>query len=146
MPGFGVYPSALSPFGLGTPIPAAAPATGEAGCRYINPATGDYEQDPITKQLAQMPGTRQRVLLAVMTLRESASVNREFGIRLPRKMGTFFDSEMKQSARQALRHLTDTEQAIRIDSIVVERGIGGRARTTVSFTDLTTGKPDKVAV
>ena len=146
MPGFGVYPSALSPFGLGTPIPATAPPTGEAGVRYLNPATGDYEQDPVTKQLAQMPTTRQRVLLAVMTLRSSMSVNREFGIRMPRKMGTFFESEVQQAARAALQHLTDTDAVIRIDSILVERGANSRARVTISFTDLTTGKPDKVAV
>lgn len=146
MPGFGVYPSALSPFGLGTPIPATAPPTGTAGTRYLNPATGDYEQDPVTRQLAQMPTTRQRVLLAVMTLRDSMSVNRGFGVRLPRKMGTFFESEVTQAVRAALRHLTDTEQVIRIDSITVERGSGSRARIVISFTDLTTGNPDKVAV
>jgi len=146
MPGFGVYPSALSPFGLGTPIPATAPPTGEAGVRYINPATGDYEQDPVTRQLAQMPTTRQRVLLAVMTLRTSMSAHREFGIRMPRKMGTFFESEAIQSARAALRHLTDTDQVIRIDSITVERGLASRARIVIAFTDLTTGNPDKVAV
>lgn len=146
MPGFGVYPSALSPFGLGTPIPATAPPTGEAGVRFIDPATGDYQQDPVTRQLAQMPTTRQRVLLAVMTLRNSMSVNREFGIRLPRKMGTFFESEVTQAVRAALQHLTDTEAVIRIDSILVERGAASRARITVSFTDLTTGNPDKVAI
>lgn len=144
MPGFGVYPSALSPFGLGTPIPAEEPAEGPSGSRYINPATGDYEQDPVTRQLAQMPATRQRVLLAVMTLRESSSVKRDFGIRLPRKMGTTFDSEMRQSVRTALRHLTDSDAVIRIDSIDIERARAGRSLTTVNFTDLTTGKPDSV--
>ena len=146
MPGYGVYPSAMSPFGLGTPIPATPPPTGEAGTRYINPATGDYQQDPTTRQLAQMPSTRQRVLLATMTLRRSSSVNTTFGIDPPRRMGTFFDSEMKFAVRAALRHLTETEQVIRIDDITVERGINGRSRTTIAFTDLTTEKPDKVAV
>lgn len=146
MPGYGVYPSAISPFGLGTPIPATAPPTGEAGVRYLNPATGDYEQDPVTKQLAQMPSTRQRVLLAVMTLRNSMSVNRDFGVRMPRKMGTFFESEATQAVRAALRHLTETEQVIRIDAIEVTRGAASRARIVISFTDLTTDRPDKVAV
>lgn len=145
MAGFGVYPSCVSPYGLGTPTPAEAPATGPAGCRYINPATGDYQQDPTTKQLAQMPATRQRVLLAVTTLINSSSVKRTFGIKLPRKMGTLFDSEMKQSVRSALRHLTDDEAVIRIDGITVERGRAGRSLTTVEWFDLETGKSDHLS-
>jgi hypothetical protein len=146
MPGFGVYPSAVSPFGLGTPIPATPPPSGPSGTRYIDPATGDYQQDPTTRQLAQMPSTRQRVLLALKTVQKSSSVNPSFGVKPPRKMGTFFESEQRQAVRAALAHLTDTEQVIRIDDITVERGIKGRSRTIVAFVDLTTGKPDKVAV
>lgn len=146
MPGYGVYPSAVSPFGLGTPIPAAAPPNGPSGTRFIDPATGDYKQDPTTKQLAQMPSTRQRVLIALKTVVKSSTVNPSFGIKPPRKMGTFFESEQTQAVRAALAHLTDTEQVIRIDAITVERGINSRSRTTVAFTDLTTGKTDKVAI
>lgn len=146
MPGYGIYPSAVSPFGLGTPLPAAAPPNGPSGTRFIDAATGDYKQDPTTKQLAQMPSTRQRVLLAVKTIQQSSTVNPKFGIRSPRKMGTFFESEQRQAVREALAHLTDTEQVIRVDAITVERGLHGRSRTIIAFVDLTTGKPDKVAV
>jgi len=145
MPGFGVYPSCVSPYGLGTPTPAAEPASGPAGSRYINPATGDYEQDPTTRQLAQMPTTRQRVLLAVKTLQSSISVKRTFGIKLPRKMGTLFDSEMKQAVRSALHHLTDDEAVIRIDGITVVRGRAGRSETTIEWFDLETGKSDSLS-
>jgi hypothetical protein len=144
MPGFGIYPSAVSPFGLATPIPATPPPSGPSGTRFINPATGDYQQDPTTRQLAQMPSTRQRVLLAVTTLKKSSTVNPNFGIRPPRKMGTLFDSEQRHAVRAALQHLTETEQVIRIDAITVERGISGRSRTIIDFTDLETGQPDKV--
>jgi hypothetical protein len=127
-------------------LPATPRPTGESGTRFIDPATKDYRQDPTTRQLAQMPSTRQRVLIAVTTERRSASVNLQFGIKAPRKMGTFFESEQRQAVQAALRHLTETEQAIRVDAITVERGINGRSRTVISFTDLATGRPDKVAV
>lgn len=146
MAGFGVYPAGLAPFGLNTPIPVNAPATGAAGSRFINPATKDYQQDPTTGQLAQMPAVRQRVLLALLTLVNSSSVNPAFGVRLPRKMGTFFESEMRLAIRAALKQLTDVEKIVRIDGISVERGTGGRSRTTVSYTDLTTGQPDQVEI
>ncbi len=143
MSGVGLSSFGLSPYGTGTPVEGEAPPTGTAGSRYINPATRDYQQDPITKQLAQMPGVRQRVLLAVLTLANSSTVYKG-GIRQPRKMGTFFRAEMTQAVRATLRILTDVEKVIRIDSITVERGSGGRSRTTIEYTDLTTGASDTV--
>ena len=56
-----------------------------------------------------------------------------------------FQAEVEKSVRAGLRHLTDTQKVIRIDSIAALRGAGGRAQITISFTDLTTGKPDKVS-
>lgn len=144
--GFGLSSFGLSPYGTGTPETSAVPASGAAGSRYINPATRDYQQDPTTGQLAQMPSTRQRVLLALLTVQGSSSVYGRFGIKLPRKMGTSFEVEMRFAVRAALRHLTDAEKVIRIDSITVERGAGSRSRTTVSYTDLATGETDQASI
>jgi hypothetical protein len=133
------------PVGLGTPVTADAPASGPAGCRYINPATKDYELDPATGQQAQMPPVRQQVLLAITTLAKSATTIDWLGIRLPRKQGDRLQAETEKSVRAALRHLTTTQAVIRIDSIKAEPGRGGRARITVSWTELKTGKPDRVS-
>ncbi len=138
--GFGLLPFGLGPFGLETPDDPPDPPTGTAGSRYIDPATGDYALDAVTGQLQQMPRTRQRVLLALVTLRKTATTVPTFGNKLPRKMGTSFEFETKQAVRLALRHLTDSEQVIRIESLTVERGRNSRALVTVSYTDLETGE------
>lgn len=144
--GFGLLEFGLGAFGLETPDEAPDAPTGVPGSRYINPATGDYEVDATTGQLKQMPRTRQRVLLALITLQKSASATPGFGTRLPRKMGTTFEILTKQAVLLALRHLTDGEQVIRIDEILVERGRNSRARVTVSYVDLETNQPDQVSL
>lgn len=136
MAGFGSMPLGSGPFGLGTPLPAAPPPVGPAGCRFINPVTKDYEVDSDTGQLKQMPGNRQRVLLALMTLQGSSSVLPQFGARFPKKMGNTFEARCQQEARRALRQLTEVEGVIRIDGITVTRGLSGRALIVVSWTDL----------
>lgn len=140
MTGFGTLPFGTGPMGLGTPVTGNAPPDGEAGCRYINPASKDYEQDPATLQYKQMPKVRQQVLLAVTTLRKSASTLDWLGIRLPRKMGDRFQAEVEKSVRSALRHLTDVQKVIRLDSVTAVHGQGGRGKITIAWTDLTTGK------
>lgn len=145
MAGFGLMPFGTGPMGLGTPVSASLPPDGPAGCRYINPATRDYQIDDSTGQFAQMPKARQQVLLAITTLVKSATTLDWFGIRTPRKMGDRFQAEIETSVRTALRHLTETQKVIRIDSIDARRGAGGRALITVGFTDLTTGLKDQAS-
>jgi hypothetical protein len=142
MAGFGLMPMGTGPVGLGTPVSGTAPPEGPAGVRWLNPATKDYEQDPTTGQLKQMPKVRQQVLLAVTTLLGSATTLGTFGIRVPRKMGDRFQAEATNSVRLALRHLTDTQRVIRLDSVTAVHGRGGRAQITINWTDLLTGKPD----
>ena len=141
--GFGVMPFGLGPFGLETPDDPPTPPTGTAGSRYINPATGDYEVDETTGQLKQMPRTRQRVLLALITMRRTVPTAPRFGANLPRKMGTSFEVEVRQSVALALQHLVN-ERAIDLQQIVVERGRNSRARVTVNYIDLDTDEPDFV--
>ena len=144
MAGFGIMGFGTGPMGLGTPVSAEAPPTGEAGTRYINPATRDYQVDPSTGQQAQMPVVRQQVLLALTTLKKSAASLDWLGVKLPRKMGDRLQTETEKSVRAALRHLTDTQRLIRIDTIKAVAGRGGRAEITVGWTDVVTGKADSV--
>lgn len=138
-------PFGTGPFGLGTPATLTAPPDGASGCRYLNPVTRDYEQDSTTGHLAQMPPVRQRVLLALLTLRTSSTAVPAFGVKLPSKIGTTFDAEVRAAIYLALRHLTETEKAIRVERIDVEKAYG-RARMTVVWTDLTTGAEDQVSI
>lgn len=127
-----------SPFGVGTPASATEPPSGPAGSRYLNPVTRDYEVDATTGQFKQMPGTRQRVLLTVLTVRDSSGV-RGFGVRMPPRMGDSFERQVENEIRRALRYMTDVEKILLINEIKVERGLGGRARITIAFRDLLTG-------
>lgn len=142
MPG---APPGCGPFGAGVAITGAAPPTpGTLTARYVNPATKSYQQNPVTRQLAQMPPVRQRVLLALTNRVGSSTADPSRGVLFPSKMTTTFEAEMAASIRAALRQMTDIERVIRIDRITVERGVSGRARPVVSYTDLTTGLADQV--
>src|SRR5690348_6112618 len=120
MAGFGTMAFGLGPFGLGTPASADAPPTGPIGVRYLNPATGDFEVNSDDGQLAQMPTIRQRVLLALLTVRGSAMAAPDFGLVRSRKVGPSFEAEREASARSSLRQMTDVERVLRIDAVVVE--------------------------
>lgn len=92
-----------------------------------------------------MPRIRQAVLLAVLTERGSSSVLPDFGIKLPRKMGDTFDSEVRSAVSAALSHLTNTNR-IRIDSVRTRRGLGGRAEIIVEYTDIESSIRDTVTI
>ena len=146
MGGFGTFSFGTGPFGFGAPVTGTAPPEGPAGSRWINPATRDFEVDPTTGQLKQMPAVRQRVLLALVTLVGSSTVLPKFGVRLPRKMGSQFDAQVRAAVNLALRQLTEVEQLIRIQRIDVLKGGGGRAQVTVAFVNLENGEEDFVSV
>jgi phage baseplate assembly protein W len=143
-------PAGLGPAGLGTPLSVADPPTGTAGVRFLNPATRDYQVDSVSGQLAQMPSLRQRVLLALMTTQASASVQPKFGLNSPRKIDGNFTANNEQRIREALRQMTEVEKVMKVTAIKTERGVSGsntaRVRTTVSYTDLTTGTNGTVNV
>ncbi len=145
MAGFGLMPAGLGPFGLGTPAQGAEPPSGPAGSRYLNPITRDYQVDEETGQFAQMPAVRQRVLIIVLTLKNSSAV-KGLGVRLPPRMDETFESAVKAEITLALRQLTDVERVARLEDVKVDRGRSGRARITVVYTDLTTATRDQVTV
>lgn len=143
MAGFGFSPMATGPFGIGTPAEAPAPTTGQVGVRWINPATKDYEVDGATGNLKQMPSVRQQVMLAISTIKGTATPNPRFGVTLPTKMANTFESECKNACRSALQHLTSPDPPlIKIHRIIVTKGRNSRAEILIDYTDLTTGERD----
>lgn len=135
----------LGPFGLGTPADSTERPTGKAGSRFLNPQTRDYEIDPAGGQYKQMPGTRQRVLIAVTTALNSSG-QRGLGIKPPGRMSETFEAEQRAAVAEALRPMTEVEKSVRLDGVIVERGSGGRARTTIIFKDLVNGNTDSVRI
>lgn len=133
-----------TPFGFGTPTAAGTPPSRVAVANWVNPITGDYEIDVDTGEFAQMPKTRQQVLLALTEVFGSSSARPGDGISLPAKIRKSFEREVADSVRQALRHLTEIQKSIRIDSITIDYS-GSRAAPVVSFTDLTTGRSRTVS-
>lgn len=119
------------PAGVGETEDAMEPSLDSGGSRFINPITSDYQFDAVRRNTAQMPPTRQRVLLALVTQLESSTALRRIGTNRPDRMGDRFESEQTQDVQRALQHLVD--DGIIIEGISVERGAAGRARTTVAF-------------
>jgi hypothetical protein len=145
MSGFGLSAIGTGSFGLGTPDEPPEQATGNVGIRWINPATKDYEVDPGTHNLKQMPGVRQQVMLAVSTIQRTATSAPRFGVALPNKMGNTFEAECKNATRLALNHLIAGDPPlIKINFITVTKGRNSRAEILIDYIDLTTGEPDQV--
>ena len=137
-------PFGFGPYGFGTPAVGEAPPTGAAGSRYINPQSRDYEIDAVTKQQAQMPGLRQRVLLAVTTVLASSTAVPGMGVNLPKKMGTSYEAQVRNAVLMSLRQMIDVEKVLRVDAIIVKRTGSGRSQITISYTDLATGEQETV--
>ena len=150
MSGFGNSAMGTSPFGVGTPLSSADPPTAlvqaglaRPGCRFIDPRTRDYVQDDDTRQLAQMPPIRQRVLLALLTVKGSSSVLPRMGVATPRKITEAFDTQMRHAVMSALYQLTTVERVIRVNAIHATRlSPAGRVLVEVEYVDLTTGEDD----
>ncbi|HEX5076136.1 MAG TPA: hypothetical protein VFW03_23185 [Gemmatimonadaceae bacterium] len=135
-----------TPFGMGTPAVGEDVPTGPAGSRYLDPLARDYVVDPSSGQYQQMPSVRQRVLITVITMLGSSSSQPLFGVQLPQRMDERFEADARGRIRAALSQLIDIEQVMVLDGqIKVERGLGGRARFTIPFFDLTTGERHTVS-
>jgi hypothetical protein len=136
--GFGTSSLGSTPLGLAEPTTAPAPPTAEQLVRDIGIDTRDYAIDSTTGNFLRTTAVRQRVKLALMTIRGSSIVQRTWGIARPAKAGDAFAAEVEASVRQALNQMTNVERVLRIDRIEVERSVS-RGQATVWFTDLTTG-------
>jgi len=145
MPGIGLFPAGFGPFGIGTPLSADPLPTPGSGCRFIDPSSKDYAIDTATKQFQQMPPLRQRVLLALITVFASSTAVPKMGVQMPTKMGRTYEAQVRNSINVALNQLVNIEKVMRVNSITVIKGSGGRSLVTVSYTDLTTNTDDSVS-
>lgn len=133
--GFGTSSLGLSAFGGGDPTSGSSPPIATQASRYVNPDTRDYEVDPTTRGFRRMTGLRQRIQLALSTLRGSSTTLQTWGVTIPRKVTASFAAEVEQSVRAALSQLTDVEKLIHVDRVDVYQ-YAMRSRVTVFFTDL----------
>lgn len=112
--------------------------------RFIDPISKDWVPDTGNSyEWQRMPTTRQRVFLALTTVKGSNAALFGFGFDLPRKMDSAFDRRVTTAVQSALYQLLQVERRITLDSVSVER-TAQRAVITVSYTDLETGEEDTV--
>ncbi len=133
--GFAVAPELVAP-----------PADYPTASRYLDPVSKDWVPDDTNgNEWQRMPTTRQRVVLALSTVRGSNAALFAFGFTVPRRMDSSFEQRVAVAVRAALAHLIVTEKRIRLDSVAVQR-TAQRATITVSYTDLETGEDDTVTL
>lgn len=139
-------PVGSAPFGLSTPVAAPEPATkGPALSRYIDPGSGEYVIDSTVGQFADMPSTRQRVLLIAKTELGSSTALPSLGIKRPAKLDSAIVARMKAEIRRAFHRLTTIERIISIKSIEVTKLSSGRLAWTMEWIDLTALDPTSSA-
>jgi phage baseplate assembly protein W len=92
-----------------------------------------------------MPGVRQRMILALGTIRGSSTSLPDLGVALPDKMDRRFETRVRQAVREAARQLTEVERVAVITSIEVTRG-ARRAAIHVTYVDLTTSQIEDLVV
>ena len=135
-------PLGETPLGFGEFTEAPTPPTVPSSfVRYINPATGDFEIDPNTGHLQQMPAVRQRVLIALTARRGSSTTLTELGIQWGGTLDRTAEYRLRAAVTQALADLIAEPAIFRLDSIDFERTSLGRARVTVNYTDKTQRAP-----
>lgn len=144
MSGIGNSTVALStPFGIGTPDDATPPPTiAPQGARFMDPVTKDYVVGPDGEYL-RMPTMRQRVLLALGTIKTSSSVQQDAGITLPTKIDGSYERRVQFSVKSALAFMVSSGE-LRVDQVSVVESRPGRSDILVAFTDLTNGQSDQV--
>lgn len=144
MSGFGDSVFGLTPFGTGTPTAWTAPPDVAHGARYIDPRTKDWVVAD-DGEWQRMPAVRQAVLIALATVFGSSSVEQRWGVRLPRKIGTSYETDARTAITQALRFLTSAGK-LRLLGIDIEKRSTSRVRHTVRYFDLTLDREDSVTV
>jgi phage baseplate assembly protein W len=146
MAGLGGFSLGSTPFGAGTPSPAAAPPDAPLQeARFIDPVTKDYVVGADGEYLA-MPSVRQRMVLALGMTLGSAAALQEAGLQLPDRIDERFPQRSEQAIRRAVEFMVLAGE-VRIDAVeIIPSDVTGRTEHLVSFTDLTTGNSDTLTV
>lgn len=137
--GLGTMALGTSPLGFGDPTEATAPPKPQTlFSTWVSPALKDYEIDPETRQLGEVPAILGRIIYLLTQEKGSSSLLPNDGIEYPVLVTEDFDKRVEASVRKALRQLTTVERVITVDAVVVELA-GARTRYLLRYTDLTTG-------
>jgi hypothetical protein len=140
-----LQPAGFYPSGYGAPVDTDEAPDAPENARYLDYLTGDYIIGS-DGEIERMPTTRQRVWLALGTLRGSSTVLPMLGVKLPGVVSRAYEIEVKQAVRTALAALI-SDGSIVVNEILVEHGNPiGRSKITVDYTDTATEENDKVNV
>lgn len=144
--GAGLAAAGVSLAGYGTVDTATAPpttiyvdaTTGEqCNARAIDPYTGRYTTDSYGRSRG-MRGVRQKVLLAVKTLKNTGVLpNFGNGVLDIQRRGKFVERELEDTLRDALKFLTDAGE-IEINSVELTPFGASGEYAVLRWTDLTT--------
>lgn len=132
-------PLGETPLGYGEPEEAPVPPEVSTFSRFIDTGAGDFAMDDETRGLAQMPGVRQRVLLALKTRFGTSTVLPRFGLRWGGKLDAQAESRIKGEIRLCLKPLVE-DGSISLVSIDWEKRDLGRAVATITYFDKTIGR------
>lgn len=140
-----LQPAGFYPSGYSSPVDVNDAPDAPEDARFLDYLTGDYVVGD-DGEIARMPTTRQRVWLALGTLRGSSTVLPKLGVKLPGTIGRSYESEVKNEVRTALAALI-ADGSLVLNEIIVEHGTPiGRSTITVDYTDTATKENDKVNV
>jgi phage baseplate assembly protein W len=103
----------------------------------LDPLTKDYTVAADGEYL-RMPSLRQRVELALGTLKGSSSVQQTAGLTLPDKIDGNYERRVRFAINSALAFLV-TSGELRVDAVTAIESRPGRSDIRVAFTDLLTG-------
>jgi hypothetical protein len=146
MSGFGVAPCGVCIMGIGAPSdPSTIPDGTTQVSRWLDPVSGDYQISTAGGQLRQMSAVLQRVIITIRTRVGSSLAATGFGTKFPKKQMRNLQADVESIIRRVFRQMTDVEQVMRIDSVVVQSG-GGRVLIELHYTNLQTGESDKIPV
>lgn len=136
--GAGTGPAGFMPAGLydadeGLSAPAPSPLS-----RYIDPISRQYAMSDDGRALRQMPGSRQRVMLAIGT-RLSSAADQLLGMQREEILGQRWTAEAELHARTALSRIVADGSIAILNVTPTKNTQTNRYTISVTYRDLTTG-------
>ena len=111
--GIGACPAGSASAGIGITIPADKQPKNVFEARYLNPTTKDFSYNS-DGTLQTMPNVRQRVMLCLLTTKNSSTADYNFGNEASKikTIDNYFEDKLKQKIKSALYQLTNIERVI----------------------------------
>lgn len=143
MPASGA-PLGTTPFGYGEIATYdEPPGLPTSLVRKIDVLSRDYVIDEDAREFERMPKAKQRIYLALLTLRGSSPALPRMGVSLPKKLDASSPRRIQASVRDALRQLVNDGSIIirRID-VAIHPENASRTIVGIEYFDTTLGRPD----